>query len=119
MYFNGTVNDWCNITFDNYASLPHYYAQDIYFINDDKEYQLVEEIVIDNSIKQLGEFQFYNFNSLKKVSIYDSITSLNGYTFAECDLLEYVFISKNLKEIEETVFYNCPLLTNINITTWR
>lgn len=110
VYFNGTVNDWCHIDFDNYGSLPHYYAEEIYFINEDEQYQLVEEIVIDNSIKELGEYQFYNFNTLKKVTIGDSIVSLKGYTFAECDLLEYVYINKNIQSIESTVFQNCPLL---------
>lgn len=110
VYFNGTVTDWCNIKFDNYDSLPQYYAEEIYFINEEKEYQLVEEITIDNSITELGEYQFYNFNTLKKVVIGNSITTLKGYTFAECDVLEYVYFGENIQSIESTVFQNCPFL---------
>ena len=85
VYFNGDVNDWLNIPFNNIYSNPCYQSNEVYF--DDK---LLDNLVIPENIYSISEYAFSGIDSLKTV-----------------------VISKKIKEIKKRAFENCYNLKDV------
>ena len=96
VYYDGTVEDWCNILFEKgwYSSTsnPMRYADNIYFLDDNgnvehngKKYSTLKEVIIPNTINRINNEQFYNFSDLEKVIIPDSVESIGTKVFYNCN----------------------------------
>ena len=46
VYYNGTIEDWCKISFASYDSNPMYYASNFYMLDENHEYKEITEIII-------------------------------------------------------------------------
>ena len=90
VYYNGTIENWCNIEFDNEYSNPIYYAEHLYIKDSNNEYYEVTELEIPNKITKLGDYQFYGFDNLTKVIISSSVTSIGYFVFGGCSSLESI-----------------------------
>ncbi len=64
---------WCKIEFDNYASNPMYYAENIYLNG-----QLITEITIPDSVTSIDDYAFYGCTSLKTVNNYSGLPIVKG-----------------------------------------
>lgn len=107
VYYNGTMEDWCNITFSNYSSNPMAYAQHFYMLDSNKEYQEVTEIVIPNTITKIGDYQFSGFKNINYIIIPEGVTSIGEYAFSENDV-DIIVLPNSLKNIERYAFNNNP-----------
>ena len=112
VYFNGDIEDWCHIAFETTTSTPLYYADNIYFNN-----QEVTEITIPTSIEAIGSFQFYNFNKLEKVYVHKNVNVIGKYSFYQCSSLKGFEIEddSSLMTIGYHAFYQCFLLKNFSL----
>ena len=63
----------------------------------------------------IGNSAFSSCSSLKSVSIPNSVTKIEPYTFYECTSLNDVIISNNVASIAEMAFYNCKNLDTLQI----
>ena len=120
VYYNGTIEDWCNITFGDYssgasASNPMYYAQHFYMKDSNNEYYEVIEIDIPNTIISIGAYQFEGFENVVNVILPDSITGINRYAFYGCSNLASIKIPSEVKGVGENAFYGCSSLASIKI----
>lgn len=77
-------------------------------------YSLVE-IILPDSVTEIGEGVFVGCRYLKKVENLKNISILPRIAFAWCENLESIKLSSNIKDIGEGVFIKCPKLTDINI----
>ena len=79
----------------------------------------LEEIIINENSRliTIGYRAFTNMKNLKRITIPDSVLSIDYYAFAYCENLEEVVISENslMSGIYEGAFYNCSSLKNIYI----
>lgn len=110
VYYNGTVEDWCNIEFGAFGN-PMYYADDFYMLDEKNKYYKVEEITIPNTIKRIEMYQFDGFDNLKKINIHNTLISVESYAFQNCKGLTEIFIPKSVKEISGYAFIGCENLT--------
>ena len=101
---------WCNIKFDNSISNPLYYANNLYLNG-----KLVTELVVPDSVTNIGNFAFYNCTSLTSVTIPNSITSIGGYAFSDCTGLTSVTIPNSVTSIGYSAFGGCSGLTSVTI----
>lgn len=99
-----SLEAWCNIKFGTYFSNPLAYAHDLY-INGEK----ITEIVIPDSVTNIGCFAFSGCSSLRSVDIPDSVTSIGELAFYECKNLKNLVIPNSVKEIGDGAF---------NFTEW-
>ncbi len=99
-----SIAAWCNIEFGKLDSNPLVYAQKLYLNN-----TLVTDLVIPNSVTNIGKYVFYQCTGLKSVLIPDSVTSIGPYAFEGCDDLKYYDIGKNVD------FSNLSLPWNFSI----
>ena len=80
-----------------------------------------EEIIV----KTIADNAFYDNNTIRSVTIPDSVTSIGFCAFYECQNLETITFGENsqLTTIGESAFYNCDSLTSIfipsSVTTIR
>lgn len=79
------------------------------------EYTYIKSITIPNSVKTIGEYAFYNLNTLTSVTIGDGVTSIEKNAFRECRNLTSITIPNSVTSIGDLVFYGCSSLNSVTI----
>ena len=70
---------WCKIDFGTYDANPLYYAKKLYLNG-----ELLTELVIPDSIKEIKNYAFYNFDGLTSITIPNSVTRIGLSAFEGC-----------------------------------
>ena len=110
LYFNGGIEDWCNIEFSYPASNPMIPAENAY-ING----TLVKDLVIPDGITGIGMYTFSGCDSITSVTIPSSVTSIGVEAFSYCSNLSKIDILDSVENIECGAFMGCSALTSIVI----
>ena len=100
-----SIEDLCNIDFSGRSEYnnPLYYAKHLY-INGEE----VTDLVIPNSVTQIGARTFINCSSITSVTIPESVTEINGLAFSGCSGITTV------KMYKESPLSNCPFSNRAN-----
>ena len=85
-----------------------------YSDNDDYVPESLKEVVITGG-KSIGDFAFYNCDSLASVTLDNSVTSIGSSAFYNCSSLTSIVIPDSVTSIGSSAFYNCSSLTSIVI----
>ena len=93
---------WCAIEFGNWESNPIYYSKNL-FINDVE----VKDLVIPDSVTSIGNYAFFDCQSLTSVTIPNSVTSIGYDAFYYCQSLTSVTIPESVTSIGQRAFYSC------------
>lgn len=91
VYYDGFVDDWCNIEFANTSSNPMTYARNFYLRNSNNEWEEPTDIVIPNDITIIGAATFSGCGSLTSVVIPNSVTKIGLCAFLYCNNLKDVY----------------------------
>lgn len=76
---------------------------------------IVHEIIIEDSIAEIGNYAFYNFTALEKVTIKgSSLKKIGSYAFANCGNLKEINLLDTVESIGAYAFYNCSQLNTIS-----
>ena len=105
-----SIENWCNINFENSGANPLSYAHKLY-LND----ALVTSVVIPDSVTSIGKYAFYNCTDLQSVIIPDSVINIGCSAFESCSNLSDLSIGSCVTNIEENAFYNCCSLSELTI----
>ena len=75
----------------------------------------VQSVSIDADVTSLGNYAFYNFQSLTSVTFgaNSQITEIGGYAFAGCESLVSIEIPDGVTHIGNSAFNGCKLLENV------
>ena len=109
--YTGDIAGWCNIKFGDGEANPMCNSHNFY-IND----QEIKDLVIPNSVTNIGDYAFSGCSSLTSVTIPNSVTSIGNSAFASCSSLTSVTIPNSVKSIGEWAFMGCYSLTKTNYT---
>ncbi|MBQ8319631.1 MAG: leucine-rich repeat domain-containing protein [Clostridia bacterium] len=110
VYYQGTIETWCNISFDDSSANPLYYAKNLYLNNN-----LVTELVIPEGATEIKAYAFYYCSSLTSVVIPDSVTTIGNGAFDRCSSLTEIVIPDSVTSIGNSAFYACRGLTEFVI----
>ena len=77
--------------------------------------QSIKTVTIPDSIISIGMYAFCYCTSLTSVTIPDSVTSIGGSAFRGCTSLENINIPDSVESIDDLVFSGCTNLTSITI----
>ncbi len=115
VYYAGTIEDWCHIKFGNAWSNPMIEDREIFMLNHNNEYYLVEnlDVIIPDTVVDTS-YIFCGFTGLRSVTCPDTLTSIGHCTFSFSDV-KYVHIGNGVREIEEEAFKGCQCLMHIEI----
>lgn len=124
VYYNGTIEDWCNISiYNDPASTPMYYASNFYILDEDgdveykgNKYSLLTNLIIPNTMTNIDYEHFSRFNCLISITIPNSVISIDNNAFNGCTSLTSIIISDSVTSIGDYAFYNCSNLTNVFYT---
>ena len=75
----------------------------------------IEKVVIENGVKNIGNYAFYGYSSLISITIPNSVTSIGEGAFSGCFWLTSVTIPNSVTSIGEGAFMKCSTLTSITI----
>ena len=110
VYYMGDIAGWCGISFSDITSNPLYYAHNLYISN-----ELVTNLVIPDTVKEIKAYVFSYYSGLTSVIIPDSVTSIGSNAFYVCDALTSVTIGNGMTSIGSNAFRFCSSLTSITI----
>ena len=110
VYYTGSVEKWCNISFETSNSNPMYLGANLY-ING----TLLTELVIPDSVTRIGDYAFGGCTSLTSVVIPDSVTSIGSGAFSNCSSLTSIEIPDSVTSIGNHAFSDCTSLTSVVI----
>ncbi|MBR2466818.1 MAG: leucine-rich repeat domain-containing protein [Clostridia bacterium] len=79
---------WCGIEFESYDSNPLDDAENLYLNG-----TLVKDLVIPDGVTAIGDYAFYDCDSLTSIVIPDSVTTIGEEAFYSCDSLTSVYIT--------------------------
>ena len=99
---------WCKINFAEVNSNPLFFAKNLYLNG-----ELLTELVIPDSIKEIKNHAFSGCSSLTNVIIPNSVTSIGRSAFEGCSGLTKVIIGSSVKTIENCAFANIERLGKI------
>ena len=78
-----------------------------------KNYQ--NRIILLSNLTSIGDYAFYDCNSLTSIEIPNSVTSIGKYAFGDCNSLTSVSLPSTLTSIGSSAFSGCSSLTSIII----
>lgn len=77
---------------------------------------MIKRVIIYNGVTSIGEGAFYECSSMTRVSIPDSVTSIGMGAFISCDSLTSITIPHSVISIGMGAFTGCSSLTNVYYT---
>lgn len=107
IHFSGDIEQWLQITWKSLFSKSYRL-----FFN---ETELVESIIIPESISVIKECAFYYCNSLRSVIFNKHITSIENSAFNKSNLKGILSIPKSCRIIKANAFFNCNEITKVKI----
>ena len=119
VYYNGSVSDWCSISFTNNIPLfsfrianPLYYAKNL-IING----EIITDLIVPQGVTEIKRYAFYGYKALKSVTVPSSVTAIRVSAFYGCSSLASVAFSENssLATIENSAFNNCRALERVEL----
>ena len=102
----GTIEQWCDISFDNYSANPLNNGAKLYLNG-----ALVTDLVIPNTVTEIKNYAFYGYTSLTSVTIPSSVTTIGWSAFGRCASLTSVEIPSSVTAIGQSAFSGCTSLT--------
>ncbi len=108
-HYNGTIDQWVSIDFDNYSENPIYTAKTLY-INGEE----LKEAVISAPIVKKGAFA--NCKTLEKVTLTDSVVEIEEQAFWYTFNLKEINFGKNITKVGRNVFEYCSNIEKVNTT---
>ena len=81
-----SLSAWCSIAFKDSTSNPLSSAHNLYIGGN-----LVQELMIPDSVTSIGNYAFVGCSGLTSVTIPSSVTSIGDYAFYNCSSLKNVF----------------------------
>lgn len=106
--YNGTIAQWCNISFGNGVSNPICYSLGL-TIGD----TVITNLVIPDSVTEIKPYAFYNCRNLRSLKIPDCVTNIGVSAFLGCDHLTNITLGSGLQTIGENAFEGCTQVVRI------
>ena len=90
------------------------YMSDLYLLNEDDEFTIVKDLVIEDGVETIraGKFSRCNITSLKTPA---SLKSIGGIAFACCEKLSSIQFAEGLESIDSAAFSQCDHLLSIKL----
>ncbi len=110
--YTPSMENWLGITFGNYYSNPLHLRSSLY-VNG----ELLEDLVIPNTITTINSYALYGCQSLKSIKISKNVSIIGSYAFSGCDNLERVTYEENssLEQIKSYAFAQLNNLIRVDI----
>ncbi len=109
LYYEGALEEWCSIDFKGTFIGQH--AEKIWFLNENQEYYLPEEIIIPNNVYSISKYCFDYFKQLKSITFHKDIKFVDEFAFYNCENLKKIVIDGEISDdaFSPTAFFYLTL----------
>lgn len=118
LYYNGTLEDWCGITFESLTSNPMIVSNNIYFFDEDgtvthdeNKYSVIETLTLPENLVTVNAYAFAGCKSIKTLILNENLKTISDSAFYSCTSLEKVTFNVRLSIIGKEAFAECSSLT--------
>ena len=66
--------------------------------------EIIEKVIIENSVTSIGKYAFYESSSLTNITIPNSVTIIGEYAFFRCSSLKNIIFPNSVTSIEDFAF---------------
>ena len=73
----------------------------------------LEKLKLPDSLEEIGDNCFYNYENLKTVKFGKNLKKLGKFAFSGCNMLEELLLPESLEEIGEACFSKCEKLKTV------
>ena len=73
------------------------------------------DVVIPDSVYEIGSSAFYGCKELKSVTLPDSVMRIRGSAFQDCEGLTKITIPARVENVEDWAFQGCTSLTDVTV----
>lgn len=101
-YATEDIGLWNNIQFQNLYATPMYFASN-FFLLEENAYVKLNEIIIENGISEVGDYQFYGFPNISSITL-NSIEYIGKSAFAGMDIVANLVLPSTITEIDVNAF---------------
>lgn len=122
VYYEGTLEDWCNISINTSNTNPMYYADNFYILDENgtvikynQKFKLLTELIIPNSVENISSYAFYHFGNVTTVTMPDNVKTIGDNAFRRCTNLQSITLSSSLSAISVGMLAECTSLTSLHI----
>lgn len=111
VYYDGTIEDWCQIDFDEYGTIMK--EQSTFYLKNDTIWEKVTTLIIPNTVTKIKNYQFQYFCQITDIVLADSITEIGDYAFFNCINISSITIPDRVESIGQNAFSICENLRSI------
>ena len=122
VYYNGTINEWCNFEFTAPSTNPMSFASNFFVMDSDgdveyagNKYSLLTQLELPYLLSSIGDYQFYGFSCITQVIIPNSVTNIGEMAFAMCSNLTNIIVPDSVITIGDSAFSGCSSLESIQL----
>ena len=105
------IKAWCEILFESNDSNPLFVGANLYLNG-----ELVTDLVIPETVSEIGDRAFIQYDGLVSVEISSGVKSIGEWAFYGCNNLAEVVIPSSIINIEDWAFYECYGLQKVYIS---
>lgn len=111
--FNGTIEQWCSIAFNDWCANPIVYAHHLYFGGTE-----VTNLVIPEGVTAIGRIAFRSLSALNSVTFPSTLDTIGEEAFYDCNNLQRVNYNGTLADWCGIKFYDWrsnPIVNSHNL----
>lgn len=121
LYYDGKIEDWCNMEFECDHIINIIMREDTIFyllddlgtiIHNNKKYTKITNLVIPKTVKIIKNFTFQYFCQLESVILPKEVEQIGLFTFSRCSNLKTINLD-NVLRIDQGAFKECISLEKI------
>ena len=110
VYFDGSLEDWCNVDIENYEASPMNWGSQFYV-----QEKLIETLALPSALKVVNRYLFAGCMSIKQIRFPEKLETIKDGAFSNCPGLKKVTLPESLETIGEQAFGDCINLSGIRI----
>lgn len=77
-------------------------------------YNFIKKLIINAKIEILN-YELFEYSILEEIILPDSVVEIGDSCFSDCSLLKEIELPNSVTHIQDSAFFNCEKLTKINI----
>lgn len=107
--YNGTIAQWCNISFDGSYANPISYSHNLTIDGA----IITTNLVVPDGVTEIKPYAFFGFSSLSSIIIPNCVTNIGAWAFSGCDHLTNITLGSGLQTIGKYAFGGCTQVVRI------
>ena len=112
VYYNGTVEEWCAISFADATANPMSNGANLHIKG-----KCFDKFVVSHVINEIKAYAFYGCKSLVAITVDalpNQVKTIGAFAFAACTNLAEVTFGESLVSIGDGAFYGCTGIKSLH-----